>query len=72
MLRPVVEIRVDERLLQNDVFDNLTTVDAAGCRERTQIKHTTNEGHPLALATFTGDGRSFRLDCVIATARTPN
>ena len=68
MLGAVVEIRVDEKLYQNDVFDDLTTVDATGCRERSQIKHTTNEDHPLALATFTGDGRSLRLDRVIAAA----
>ena len=68
MLGAVVEFRVDEKLLQNDVFDDLTTVDAAGCRERTQIKYTTNEHRPLALATFTGDGRNLRLDRVIATA----
>ena len=68
MVGAIVEIRVDDKLFQNDVFDDLTTIDTAGCRERTQIKYTSSGDHPLALATFTGDGRSLRLDRVIATA----
>ncbi len=68
MLGDIVEIRVDTKLVQNDVFDDLTTVDAAGRRERTQVKHTANDDRALTLATFTGDGRSLRLDRVIATA----
>ena len=67
MLGSIVEIRVDEKLVPDDIFDDLTTVDETGCRERIQIKHTDNADQALTLATFTSDARSLRLDRVIST-----
>ena len=66
LLGTVVEISVDKKLFPYDLFDDLTTVDAAGRRERSQIKHTDSR-RPLSLATFTGQGRGLRLDDVIAS-----
>lgn len=68
MLGTVVEAHVDEKLIADDRFDDLTTVDATGHRERTQVKHTGNEDQPLALATFTIDTRGLRLDRLVAAA----
>lgn len=68
ILCTVLEARVDEKLVADDRFDDLTTVDAAGHRERTQFKHTEQEGQPLTLATFTRDARSLRLDQLVAVA----
>lgn len=68
MLGSVVKIRVDEKLVPDDRFDDLTTVDETGRRERTQVKHTDNADQPLTLATFTSDARSLRLDRVIKVA----
>lgn len=67
MLGSIVNIRVDEKLVSDDRFDDLTTVDETGCRERIQIKHTDNADQALTLATFTSDARSLRLDRVIST-----
>lgn len=67
MLGSIVNIRVDEKLVPDDRFDDLTTVDETGCRERIQIKHTDNADQALTLATFTSDARSLRLDRVIST-----
>lgn len=68
MLGSLVEVRVDEKLVPDDRFDDLTTVDKQGHRQRIQIKHTDNPDRPLTLATFTGDARSLRLDRVVAAA----
>ncbi len=68
MLGSIVKIRVDEKLVPDDRFDDLTTVDEAGRRERTQVKHRDNADQPLTLATFTSDARSLRLDRVIKVA----
>ncbi len=70
MLRTVVEAHVDVKLVPDDRFDDLTTVDATGHRERIQVKHTENEDQPLTLATFTSDARSLRLDRLVAAAVT--
>lgn len=68
MLGTVEEVHVDEKLVPDDRFDDLTTVDPTGNRERTQFKHTGNEDQPLTLATFTTDARSLRLDRLVAAA----
>lgn len=68
VLGTLVEAHVDEKLVPDDRFDDLTTVDTEAHRERTQFKHTENDDQPLTLATFTGDGRSLRLDRLVATA----
>jgi hypothetical protein len=43
VLETLVEVRVDEKLVSDDRFDDLTTRDVAGVRERTQIKFTERE-----------------------------
>ena len=68
MLGTIVEIDVDEKLVPDDRFDDLTTVDETGFRERTQVKHTDNTDQALTLATFTNDARRLRLDHVISAA----
>ena len=68
MLGSIVEFRVDEKLVPDDKFDDLTTVDETGRRERTQVKHKDNADQALSLATFTSDARGLRLDHVISTA----
>ena len=68
MLGSITTVHVDKKLVQHDRFDDLTTVDEAGCRERTQIKYTDNVDQALTLATFTSDARCLRLDRLMATA----
>ena len=68
MLGSIEKFHVDEKLVPDDRFDDLTTVDQKGCRERTQVKYTDNADQALTLATFTSDARSLRLDRVISAA----
>ncbi len=68
MLGSIVEIRVDEKLVPDDIFDDLTTEDETGRRERIQVKHTDNDDQALTLSTFTSDVRRLRLDRIISTA----
>lgn len=62
----VAEAIVDEKLVDDDRFDDLTCIDADQNRVRSQFKHTENDDRPLTLATFTNDGRGLRLDRLIA------
>ncbi len=39
LLGQVSRVWVDEKLVVDDRFDDLTTIDVAGRRERTQFKH---------------------------------
>ena len=55
-----------KKLVPNDVFDDLTTVDSTGYRERIQIKHTAKAIKALTPATFTQDARGLRLNLVIS------
>ncbi|MFJ1671622.1 AAA family ATPase [Streptomyces bottropensis] len=64
----IVAVHVDEKLVPDDRFDDLTVIGADGCRERTQFKHSDNDDHPLAYETFTSDGRGLRLDRLMAAA----
>ncbi|MFJ2824687.1 AAA family ATPase [Streptomyces toxytricini] len=64
----IVAVHVDEKLVPDDRFDDLTVIGADGCRERTQFKHSDNDDHPLAYDTFTSDGRGLRLDRLVAAA----
>ena len=66
MLGTIVRANVDEKLVQGDRFDDLTTVDVVGQRQRTQFKHTEDDNARLTLATFTSDQRLLRLDFLIA------
>jgi hypothetical protein len=67
LLGTVLRAHVDQKLVDDDRFDDLSTVDITGTRERTQFKHTENADRPLSLATFTADGRGLRLDRVVAS-----
>src|SRR3989304_10198550 len=62
LLGDLVEARCDEKLFAGDQFDDLTTTDVDGRRERAQFKYTENDDRPLTLDTFTADGRGLRLD----------
>ncbi|MFI0786209.1 AAA family ATPase [Streptomyces lydicus] len=68
LLGEIVAVHVDEKLVPDDRFDDLTVIGADGCRERTQFKHSDNDDHPLAYDTFTSDGRGLRLDRLVAAA----
>ena len=67
LLGIVIEVHCDEKSFVDDRFDDLTTIDVAGNRERTQFKHTDNDDRPLTLATFTTDNRGLRLDRLLAS-----
>ncbi len=66
LLGSVVEARVDQKLVDGDVFDDLTTAGADGSRERVQFKHTDRNDRPLTTGSFTNDERQLRLDKVFA------
>jgi hypothetical protein len=59
---------VDVKEVGDDRFDDLTVLTVDGRRERTQFKHTDNDDKPLAVETFTTDGRDLRLDRLVAAA----
>ena len=67
MLGTVMRCVVDAKLVPDDIFDDLTTVDSDGRRERIQFKHTGTAPPPLPLTTFTNDKRGLRLARVIAS-----
>jgi hypothetical protein len=67
LLGSVIRVHVDEKLTAGDRFDDLSTIDIDGRRERTQFKHTENADRPLSLETFTTEARGLRLDFVIAS-----
>ena len=59
---------IDVKQVADDRFDDLTVLTVDGRRERTQFKHTDNDDKPLAVETFTTDGRDLRLDRLVAAA----
>src|SRR5437660_4579914 len=61
-------IYVDEKLVPDDRFDDLTTSWASGLWERCQFKFSDNAGRPLPLATFTSDVRDCKLDRLVLSA----
>jgi hypothetical protein len=65
----------DKKLVDDDRFDDLTTVDIDGRRERIQFKHTSDGVRILTLDSFTTDRRSLQLDrllrCIIADREGP-
>jgi len=67
LLGSMVETHVDLKLVADDRFDDLTTIDREGNRERVQFKHTESPDRPLSLRTFTSEDRSLRLDRLIAS-----
>ena len=50
-------IHVDQKLVPDDRFDDLTAFWGSGLRERCQFKFSDNDGRPLPLSTFTTDAR---------------
>jgi hypothetical protein len=67
MLGSLEDVCVDEPLVPADCFDDLTTIDEAGRRERVQIKHTDQVDQALTLRTFTTKARRLQLDHVISS-----
>ncbi|MDC0766726.1 ATP-binding protein [Streptomyces sp. HD] len=67
LLGGIARVLVDEKLVMDDRFDDLTVINADGSRERTQFKHS-DEEDPLAYTTFTTDDRGLRLDRLVAAA----
>ncbi|MFD0346034.1 hypothetical protein ACFQ0M_07965 [Kitasatospora aburaviensis] len=67
LLGGVARVRVDEKLVADDRFDDLTVINVDGSRERTQFKHSDEEA-PLGYTTFTSDSRDLRLDRLVAAA----
>ncbi|GGR99589.1 hypothetical protein GCM10010252_42870 [Streptomyces aureoverticillatus] len=61
-------VRVDEKLVPDDRFDDLTVTTASGRHERTQFKHTDSDDKQLTCQTFTNDRRGLRLDRLVAAA----
>lgn len=68
LLGKLVSVITDEKFVEDDRFDDLTTVDECGCRERVQFKHTDREEQGLSLATFTSERRKLKLDRLLACA----
>ena len=67
LLGVAVEVRVDKKLEDGDVFDDLSTVFSDGSSERVQVKYTDDDERPLAAATFTSGRRNLKLDSVLAS-----
>ncbi|SDS54760.1 AAA ATPase domain-containing protein [Streptomyces sp. TLI_053] len=67
LLGGISAVHVDEKLVDDDRFDDLTVINEDGSRERTQFKHSDDDG-PLGYATFTTDKRDLRLDRLVAAA----
>ena len=68
LLDSVVQVHIDQKLVLDDRFDDLTTVDVAGRRERVQFKHSETDDRPLSLDTFSSDARGLRIDRLFASA----
>ncbi len=65
LIGSVPRVHVDKKLVPHDRFDDLTTIDTAGFRDRIQLKHTNRPAEPLPLATFTTKKRRLRLDQLV-------
>lgn len=70
LLGSVLEARCDEKLFDGDRFDDLTTVDLDGARERVQFKHTGDDERPVSVETFATDRRDLRLDHLFSSMLT--
>ena len=46
LLGTVVQVHIDKKLTVDDRFDDQSTIDVDGHRERTQFKHTENADRP--------------------------
>ena len=67
VLGDIEQVHVETSFVPNDCFDDLTTIDANGNRERIQLKHTDKLDSPLALSTFTNNARRLRIDRIFAS-----
>ena len=67
LLGSAVGVRVDEKLIDGDLFDDLTTQFSDGSRERVQVKHTDDDDRPLRVNSFTKGSRRLPLDRVFAS-----
>ena len=68
LLGSIAIAQVDKKLVPGDRFDDLTTIDQSGFRERVQVKHTNGPSQPLGVTTFANDARRLRLDKLIRVA----
>jgi hypothetical protein len=67
VLGSVQAIKCDVKLFDGDRFDDLTTLDSDGHRERVQFKHRGASDAALELEDFSSDRRSLRLDKLLAS-----
>ena len=67
VLGDVQKALVEVSLVSDDRFDDLTTIESNGKRERIQLKHTDADDKRLSAATFTNDSRRLRLDRLFAS-----
>jgi hypothetical protein len=68
ILGGLVEVRCDEKLFDGDLFDDLTTIDLEGRRERTQFKYGDQSDVPLPGEAFRTGWRDLRLDRLLGSA----
>ena len=68
LIGSITKVHVDKKLVPDDRFDDLTTIDKAGLRDRIQLKHTDTPAEPLPLTTFTTESRRLRLDRIFCAA----
>src|SRR4051812_43839061 len=66
MLGRATTVIVDTKAFKGDRFDDVTSVWAAGGRQRLQIKHTAHE-RDLTSDSFTGDRRGLQLDGIVSS-----
>lgn len=67
LLGEIVTATVDKKLVSDDRFDDLTTINLNGGRERAQIKDI-GTVIPLAISSFTTEQRNLKLDALVASA----
>lgn len=67
LLGEIVTAIIDKKLVRGDLFDDLTTINLNGSRERIQIKDL-GTVTPLAISNFTTQQRNLKLDAVVASA----
>jgi hypothetical protein len=67
LLDGIARAYVDEKLVTDDRFGDLTVINPDRCREHTQFKHS-DEEDSLGYTTFTTDNRGLRLDRLVMAA----
>ena len=68
LLGPVRTVVVDRKVHDLDSFDDLTTIDLHGRRERIQVKYKDKSNSPLGLSEFTGRQSRLALDKLVRSA----